>query len=105
MISRKEIPLIILMTFTLIYSVIGNPNSQIWSGLYFVVNYLTQLMLFQQQRNPLIRKIGISLSISILIYVVIKFFTNTEITRFYTFVPFIICLIGMLLIEKKRWEN
>lgn len=105
MITKKEIPLLLLLFFTLIYSVIGDPNNEIWSGAYFIVNYLTQLMLFWNYSNKTVRLIGISLTISILLYVVLKYFTQTNITRYYTIVPFLISLIGLIKLEKKRWQN
>lgn len=93
------------MFFTLVYSTIGNPDSHLWSGLYFIANYLTLLCLFMQNKSSTVRKIGISLSISILIYVVLKFFFDVEYSRIYTLVPFLICIVGIFLIEKRQWKS
>jgi hypothetical protein len=93
------------MIFTLIYSTIGDPNNQIWSGLYFIANYLTLLLLFWQNKTSVVRKIGISLSISILIYVVLKYFFDFEYSRMYTIIPFSVCIVGIILIEKRQWQK
>lgn len=105
MIKISEIPLLILMGFILIYSVIGDPNSEIWSGLYFVVNYATMLFLFKSHESKLISQIGISLSISILIFIVIKYLFHWSCERYYTLIPFIICLIGVFKIHKRKWDT
>ena len=97
--KADEIILILLMVFTLIYSTIGDPNSELWSGLYFIVNYSTLLVLFHYHRSKRIRLIGISLSISILIFIILKFFLHLNIERYFTIVPFTICLIGLIILE------
>ena len=102
MVKRCEIPLLLLMFFTLIYSTIGDPNNDLWSGLYFVVNYLTLLMLFYQNKSALVRRIGISLSVSILLFVVLKFFFGIDYIRAYNIIPFSICIIGIILIERRN---
>lgn len=102
MVTKKEIPLLGLMFFTLIYAMKGNPDSEIWSGLYFIVNYSTLLLLFKSHKSKLIRQIGISLSASILLFILLKFFFGFKIDRIYTIVPFLICLIGIIKIELKK---
>lgn len=100
--KKDEIVLIVLMLFTLVYSTIGNPDSEFWSGLYFFVNYATLYALFKSHKSKIIRLIGISLSLSILVFIVIKFFLHLNIERYYTLVPFTICLIGLILIERNE---
>jgi hypothetical protein len=92
----SEIPLVLLMLFTLVYTAVGDQDSEVWSGLYFFVNYLTQLWLFNDYKNKIIRIGGISLNISILIYVVLKYFLHLEVMLFYTLIPFTICLITLI---------
>lgn len=105
MINSRELPLILLMVFTLIYNTIGNPNSELWSGAYFIVNNLTFLLLFRQHKSKRIRIIGIALSASTLLFIVLKFFLNIDCERVYTLVPFTICLVGLIIIERKRDES
>lgn len=105
MINIKELPLILLLVFTLIYSTIGDPNNELWSGAYFIVNYLILLLLFKSYRSRTIRIIGIALSASILLFIVLKFFLKIDCDRLYTLVPFSICLTGLIYIEIKRNES
>jgi len=102
MVKRSEIPLILFMAFTLVYTTIGDPDNPIWSGLYFIVNYLTLLMLFKDHDSKPIRLTGISLSISILLFIVAKYFLDLTIPRYYTAIPFAICLIGFIKFEMKK---
>ena len=103
MVKINEIPLLVLMSFTLIYAVIGNPNNELWSGAYFFVNYITMFWLFKSHNSKLVQLIGISLSISILIFISLKYFFKCEFERYYTIVPFIICLIAVYKIQRRKW--
>lgn len=101
MVKHSELPIFILMLFTLIYATIGDPNSELWSSAYFIVNYLTLLLLFKNHKSKLIRLIGISLSISILLFILLRYFCTFEIQRYYTIIPFGICIYGLYKIEKR----
>lgn len=105
MIRINELPLLGFLLFTLIYATVGDPNNEIWSGCYFIVNYLTLLFLFKQHRSKVIRLTGISLSISILMFVVAKFFLSMTIERWYTIIPFTICLIALIKLESNALRN
>jgi len=102
MIRLQEIPLLVFMVFILVYATIGNPDDAVWSGLYFVVNYLTLLWLFHGHKNKIIRLTGISLSISILLFIAAKYFFELKIERYYTSIPFAICLIGLVKLELRN---
>lgn len=102
MIKIQEIPLLILMCFTLVYATIGNPDSPIWSGLYFFTNYLTLLFLYKGHKSKTVRLVGISLSISILIFIALKYLVGLQIERYYTLVTFLICLVGIIKLEQKK---
>lgn len=102
MVNIRELPLIFMMLFTLIYSTLGDPNSPVWSGAYFLVNYATLLVLFKSHRSKKIRIIGMSLSVSIIIFIALKYFFNFNYERIYTIIPFTICLIGLIIIDAKN---
>lgn len=104
MVKINEIPLLLLMSFTLLYATIGNPDNEIWSGAYFFVNYVTMIALFRAHQSKLVQVIGISLSIAILIFIALRYFFGCHFERYYTFVTFIICLIGIYKIQKRKWD-
>jgi hypothetical protein len=97
--------MLLLLMFTLVYSIFGNPDSEVWSGSYFIVNYIILYMLFKQHRDKYIRIIGISLSASILLFIVLKFFFHLKIDRYYSIVPFTISIIGLLYYEYKKTKK
>lgn len=101
MIKIEEIPLLILMTFTLVYLSIGNPESEIWSGWFFFTNYLTMLLLFRNNRSKKVRLVSILLSVSVLVFIVLRYFLKIQIERYYTLIPFAICIFGIFKFEKK----
>ena len=105
MVKKQEIPLILFMVFTLVYATIGDPNSEFWSGAYFIVNYLTMLVLFHNYKSKVIRITGISLSLSVLIFIIAKYFVGVTMHRYYTMIPFLICLIGIIMLEKRKTNN
>lgn len=87
--------------FTLTYSLVGNPNDEVWSGAYFFVNYLTMFFLFSNEKSKINRLIGMALSLSILLFIVLKYFFNFTYERYYTIIPFLICLIAIYKKENK----
>jgi len=105
MIKAQEIPLFLFMVFTLIYATIGDPNNELWSGAYFIVNYITMLILFHNYKSKTIRIVGISLSISVLIFIIAKYFVGIQMERYYTLIPFTICLVGIIMLEKRNNNN
>lgn len=90
-----------LLVFTLVYSIVGNPDSEIWSGGYFIVNYVTMLFLFNNEKSKLNRVVGMALSISILIFVILKYFFKFEYERYYSLIPFLIALYWIYRRETK----
>jgi len=101
MINLKELPMFILLGFTLIYTLFGNPDSAVWSGLYFFINYLILLLLFQQHKDKYVRLLGISLSVSILLFIVLKYIFNLNINRAFSIIPFTISIVGLYYYEYK----
>lgn len=97
----QEVPLFILLMFTLVYSISGDPDNRIWSGTYFLVNYITMFLLFINERSKLNRVVGMALSISILIFIILKFFFNFSYERYYTLIPFFVSLYWIYKREVK----
>lgn len=89
----------------LIYTLFGNPDNNYWSAAYFISTHLTLLLLFKQYKTSFIRLTGISLNISILIFIIIKFFGNININRWYNIVPFTICIIGIIHYENIKYKK
>jgi D-alanyl-lipoteichoic acid acyltransferase DltB (MBOAT superfamily) len=102
MIKQNEIPLYILLAYSIIYSIIGNPENVWWSGSYFIVNYFTMLLLFSGHKNKVIRIVGMALSISILIFIILKYFFGLSVDRAYSIVPLLISILGIYTLEKKN---
>ncbi|MEN9655104.1 MAG: hypothetical protein RL311_12 [Bacteroidota bacterium] len=101
MLKIEEIPILVLMTFTLVYLSIGDPESEIWSGWFFFTNYLTMLLLFRNNRSKKVSIVGMSLSVSVLVFIVLRYFFKIEIERYYTLIPFAICIFGIFKLERK----
>jgi len=100
----KNFTLLLLLFFTLIYASIGDPNNIYWSGAYFLVNYIVLFTMFSRERDRKVSYTGMALSISIFIYVVLKYFFNIEIQRIFTLILFVFSLISIIYIEKK-WRT
>jgi len=102
MFKFDEIPIFLYFLFTLIYSVIGNNELAVWNGLFFCFNYMAMAYLFHKQKSRFIRWVGVSLSFSLFLFSVTKFFPNFTIEKYYTLVPFSIILFGFFYLNKRK---
>lgn len=98
----EKVPIYLLLMFTAVYMLIGT-GSAIWSGLYFISNYLILAILFLGQKDKWIRVLGTSVSISILLFSVLKFFVSSDQdTLFYpNVVIFLLIAFGIYKLEPK----
>jgi len=101
MIRMEELPIAIYFAFMLVYYTCAS-GSDIWAGLYFMFNSFLLFQLFKLVRNKIYRRIGISLSVSVAIFCVLKFFFRYNVERIYTLIPFFIIIIGIFLLNKKK---
>lgn len=71
----EHVPISLLLMFTTIYMMFGK-DTPFWNGAFFVTNYAIMTLLFRQQKNKHIRNFGSSLSMTILLFAVLKFFIS-----------------------------
>lgn len=71
----EHVPIYLLLMFTSIYMMFAT-NTPFWNGSFFVSNYAIMTLLFRQQENKHIRNLGSALSITILLFSVLKFFIS-----------------------------
>ena len=100
MIRVNEITFILYLAFMTLYFSIGDPDNKYWSGLFFCMNYVLMIWLFLSHRNKRIKTVGMSLSIALLIFSVIKFFTDFQIERFCIFVLFAIAVSMNIYLQR-----
>lgn len=102
MFKLEEIPFWLWITFSVVYACIGDPDNSYWSGIYFSMNYIVLTWSFTVQKNKKIRDSGACMSVSFLIFCIIKFFIYPEIERFCIFILFLISLgINIYLLKRK----
>ena len=99
--NLKNIILFILLAFTLLYATIGDPDNIYWSGAYFIVNYVILFTMFSREFDKKISYVGMALSATILLYVVLKYFFNFEYHRLYNLLVFGVALGSIIYIERK----
>ena len=99
--NLKNIILFILLTFTLLYATIGNPDNIYWSGAYFIINYVILFTMFSREFDKKISYVGMALSATILLYVVLKYLFNFEYYRLYNLLVFGVALGSIIYIERK----
>lgn len=73
----EKLPIYILLMFTAVYMVFGK-DTPFWNGAYFVSNYAILSLLLYEQKDRHVRNIGVSLSLSILLFSVLKFFISLD---------------------------
>ena len=99
--NLKNIILFILLTFTLLYATIGDPDNIYWSGAYFIINYVILFTMFSREFDKKISYVGMALSATILLYVVLKYLFNFQYYRLYNLLVFGVALGSIIYIEKK----
>ena len=99
--NLNNIILFILLTFTLLYATIGDPDNIYWSGAYFIINYVILFTMFSREFDKKISYVGMALSATILLYVVLKYLFNFEYYRLYNLLVFGVALGSIIYIEKK----
>lgn len=101
----NDLPLSLLLLFTIIYALKGNPNNEIWSGMYFIVNYCILLIMFFKEQSKVNRVSGIALSISMLIFIVLKYFLGLNIEKIWILVTLILALILIIYLESGKHKR
>lgn len=98
----ERIPIYILLMFTAVYMLYGK-DTRIWNGLYFVSNYSILTLLFYEVKDKWIKTLGCALSMSCLIFNVLKFFILLDQEKlFYSnIITFIIIAISLYKLETK----
>lgn len=71
----EQVPIVILLIAHAVYMGFGK-DTPFWNGLYFVSLYSILSILFYEHKNKHIRYLGTSLSLSILLFSVLKFFIS-----------------------------
>lgn len=98
----ERIPIYALLMFTAVYMLFGK-ETRIWNGLYFVVNYSILTLLFYEVKDKWVKILGCSLSFSILIFNILKFFILLDQEKlFYSnIITFIIIAFALYKLEPK----
>lgn len=73
----ENAPMYLLLMFTCVYMMFAK-DTPFWNGSFFVSNYAIMALLFYSHKNKNIRILGTALSISILLFSVLKFFISLD---------------------------
>ena len=101
--NLKNIIIFTLLISTFAFATIGNPDNVYWSGSYFIINYVILFTMFSREFDKKISYVGMALSATILLYVLLKYFFNFEYNRLYNLLVFGVALGSIIYIERKNW--
>jgi len=98
----ENIPIYALLMFTAVYMAFGK-DTPFWNGAFFVSNYAILALLFYEHKDKHVRFIGTSLSLSILLFVVLKFFISldSELLNYLNIGIFILIAVAFYKLEPK----
>ena len=98
----EKVSIYILLMFTMAYMMFGK-DTPFWNGAYFVSLYSILALLFYDQKDKHIRNLGTALSLSILLFVVLKFFIslNEELLTYLNVAIFILIAVAFYKLEPK----
>lgn len=100
--KTERIPIYILLMFTAVYMLFAK-DTRVWNGLYFVANYSILSLLFYEVKDKWVKTLGCALSLSILIFNVLKFFflVDQEKLTISNIITFIIIAFAIYKLETK----
>lgn len=98
----EQIPIYTLLMFTTVYMMFAK-DTPFWNGAYFLSNYGILTILFWQQKDKYIRILGTAISISILLFSVLKFFIslNQELLNYLNGIIFMLIAVAFYKLEPK----
>lgn len=73
----QNVPIYLLLMTTAIYMMFAK-NTLVWNGVYFVSNYAIMTFLFLNIKEKYVRILGASLSSTILLFSILKFFISLD---------------------------
>lgn len=96
------VPIYLLLIFTSVYMMFGT-DTPFWNGAYFVSNYTILTLLFLENKNKHIRNLGSALSLTILLFSILKFFIslNEELLTYLNGGIFILIAVSLYKLEPK----
>lgn len=98
----ERIPIYTLLMFTAVYMLFAK-NTPIWNGLYFVSNYSIMTLLFYEIKDKWVKILGCALSLTILIFSILKFFISLseEFLTYLNIFTFLLIALSIYKLEPK----
>lgn len=102
MIRLSEIPVLLYLSFMIVYFTAGNRDVPVWSGLFFCVNYIVIGACALRQRSRVIKIILLSMSSTMFIYNALKYIFSYEFEKQFTLILLLICIFGFYKLQKTK---
>lgn len=102
MIRLSEIPVILYLSFMIVYFTAGNRDVPMWSGLFFCVNYLVIGTSALKYRSRVIRIVLLAISFTMFTYTVLKYIFSYEFEKQFTIILLIICIFGFYKLQNRK---
>lgn len=83
---------------------VGDSNSPVWSGLYFLSNYVIMILLLLDHNDKPTKLVGISLCSAIILFIVSKFFISLDVEklRYLNALTFSLIFLGLYKLDRKK---
>lgn len=102
MFKIEETPFYLWLAFCVLYFAIGNSADPTWSGAFFCMNYILIMWAFIVHKTKRIKFVGVSLSFSLFLFSIIKFFVYPKIEKECIFALFIIVVSLKIYLQKRK---
>lgn len=100
MIKLTEIPAVLYLAFMITYLTAGDRDSQIWSGLFFCMNYIVLGVSALKYKSEIIQNVILSVSITMFAYTVIKYIFSYDFEKQFILILLVICIFGFYKLQK-----
>ena len=102
MIRLSEIPVILYLSFMIVYFTAGNRDVSMWSGLFFCVNYIVIGACALRQRSIVVKIVLLSMSFTMFVYNALKYIFSYEFEKQFTIILLIICIFGFYKLQNRK---
>lgn len=102
MIKINEIPVLLYLSFLMLYFTAGDSNNPVWSGLYFISTNIVIGASAFRYRSKIIRNILFSISATMFVYNIVKYIFGYDFERKFTTILLIFCIFGFYKLQNRK---
>ncbi len=102
MIKISEIPVILYLSFMIVYFSAGDRDSPVWSGLFFFVMYIAMCASALQYKHRVVKNVMFSIPFVCFWYSVLKYIFGIDLERWFVSILLLLCIFGFYKLQNRK---